>query len=51
MTNATITPARQEQLEMAGYAWAQNSKVCYRNANWTEAEAAAFKKGFDGAKK
>ena len=47
----TLPAARQEQLEMAGYCWAEKSKVCYRNGAWTDAEAAAFKKGFDDAKK
>lgn len=41
----------QERFEMMGYEWAQsNPNVCYRNVNWTDAEAAAFRKGWEGAK-
>ncbi len=48
-----MTPERREQLEMAGWAWAElptTSNVCYRSSIWTDEEAEAFKSGFEGAR-
>ena len=42
-----MTHAERERLEMAGYSWGDYS-VCYRNVAWTDEQAAAFRKGWEG---
>ena len=42
-----MTPARREQLEMAGYSWGRSgSRTVYHQTAWTAEETAAFNKGF-----
>ena len=48
----TMTTARREQLEMAGYqSGRRGDHTCYNRTDWSKDEADAFRKGYnDGAK-
>jgi hypothetical protein len=45
-----LRPEEQERLEMFGYSWGRDPKSskcgCYRNNQWTDEQAAAFRKGY-----
>jgi hypothetical protein len=50
-----MNDARREQLEMAGYSWGRDGSINsamrnYRPTEWTDADAAAFHKGFDSGR-
>ena len=48
--NEPITASLGIRAALVVFSWA-DQKVCYQNANWTEAEKAAFRKGWEGGKK
>ena len=46
--NDELNVGRRQQLEMGGYeSGRRGENVCYQNADWSETERAAYRKGYE----